>query len=131
MTVQLNYLLTNQEAFDEVWNWFVVNKNPQALSDKYLCVYRGLGNTKCAAGVLIPDERYNTEWDDLNGKKATEIAKDIPEWAMLNPSLLVAMQEAHDYSSRGVEFTQSIEENLRKVALQYNLSIPGSANEGS
>jgi hypothetical protein len=29
------------------------------------CAYRGEGGLKCAIGILIPDDKYNPEWDEL------------------------------------------------------------------
>jgi hypothetical protein len=124
MTVVAGHKLTNQEAFNEVWNWFVVEKHPKSVGEpgsRYVlgndCKYRGPNGNKCAIGVLIPDELYDEEWDGGRGANLREI--QLEEWKNLDWALLKEMQECHDYDFLNME------PRLRRIAEDYELSIPG------
>ena len=61
--------MTNQEAFNKVWDYFVTKRNPpavevNAVTGDSVCRYRSAVGP-CAVGVLIPDEGYS-EWFECN-----------------------------------------------------------------
>lgn len=49
--------MNKQEIFDKVVSHLRAQKK-QALGSNYICAYRGVDGTKCAAGCLITDEVY-------------------------------------------------------------------------
>jgi hypothetical protein len=54
--------MTNQEAFDKVWDHFVTRGGPPSVDltgPEPGCVYRGPNGERCGAGVLLPDEAYD------------------------------------------------------------------------
>lgn len=55
--------MTHQEAFDLALN-HLRQQGRRAINDLGLCVYRGPDNTKCAVGALIPDDKYDPEFDE-------------------------------------------------------------------
>ena len=114
--------MTEQEAFNKVWEHFVANKQPRSVKGSS-CAYRGDNGTKCAVGVLIPDVLY-----DPNAENVLVISNSNPiiaRWMQgplngLSGSFLWALQQAHD---NNVKF-KDIKEGLIEVAKQCNLQIP-------
>jgi len=54
---------TAQDAFNAVWDWFVVQGRPASIAQlaegcRPTCAYRGDGGARCAAGVLLDDRDY-------------------------------------------------------------------------
>lgn len=91
--------MNKQDAFNKVWDWAVVKKNPKAGSD-ISCYYRGPNNTKCFVGVLIPDSMYSP---DMEGVSAGDMIKKYPgllEYLSINTdkdlSFLDELQNVHD-----------------------------------
>lgn len=58
--------MTRQEIYDRVASHLLsqmeVSRRPGGF-----CLYRGPRNLKCAIGALIPDELYDTSFDDTGG----------------------------------------------------------------
>ncbi|MER9178914.1 hypothetical protein [Mesorhizobium sp. M0767] len=59
------------------------------------CAYRGEGDTKCAAGCLIPDDLYKP---DMEGDSVfhEDILTVMPTWFKENVNLIGALQNVHD-----------------------------------
>jgi hypothetical protein len=97
-------MLTNQQAFDQVVTHLAQQGRRAMGPAKWdqsaeVCKYRGPDGTKCAAGVLIPDELYDPEMEGdgilvLLGRyeRVRETLSDV------RPGLLSALQRAHDSS---------------------------------
>lgn len=134
--------MTKQQAFDVIWNWFVVDKNPRS-SSGIGCFYRVFQEDrvlKCGVGALIPDNLYDPALDtgdfiairDILDPKIQVQNKFGPELVnFLNTELLpieedflTEIQIIHDtgYSER--YFTQRMESELRKLADAHELKIP-------
>jgi hypothetical protein len=62
------------------------------------CMYRGPDNTRCAVGVLIPDEAYRPEMEGRGAVAVLEMCHDQPWAAALyeHRHLLRALQLVHD-----------------------------------
>src|SRR5574338_424884 len=60
INVKKNKMKTHQETFNTVAA-FLLKQGPAR--DEYGCLYRGPNNTKCAAGCLIPDDKYEKRFD--------------------------------------------------------------------
>lgn len=96
--------MTNQEAFNKVWDHFVTKRNPPSIarnpaSGPY-CMYRSPVGP-CAVGVLIPDEIYSDSWEKssiaqlLSG--AYHDAQDLQNhFSEVSLGLLSAFQDIHD-----------------------------------
>lgn len=67
----------------------------ESLGGKKICRYRGPGNKKCAAGVLIPDDKYTSEMEG-RGIFASFVEKSIqvPEGMLVED--LFYVQQIHD-----------------------------------
>lgn len=62
------------------------------------CMYRGSDNTRCAVGVLIPDEAYRPEMEGRGVVEVLEMCHDQAWAAALyeHRYLLRALQQVHD-----------------------------------
>jgi len=85
--------ITKQETFD------IVFKHLKQQGCKSLnggrCLYRGPNGLKCAAGVLIPDDKYHEglEWATIDfGTRAGELLRDLGH----NIPLVRDLQLCHD-----------------------------------
>lgn len=138
--------LTSQEAFNEVWKHFVVEKNKPGMGraseedgepdhEVFVCKYRGENGTKCAVGCLIPDDLYDPS---MEGKNVNDIV--IPHspyprvcelFENVDPELLRAMQSAHDnldgvlfHEQDSVDTAAAMKKKLQDIARAYKLTIP-------
>src|SRR5688572_6732803 len=96
---------TAQELYDTVARG-IYNQGCRSVNREGVCQYR-LGNLKCGIGQLIPDDKYNPEWDEyeatvvnlIEGRDASEdrvaVEATFPEWEP-HKDLLANLQLAHD-----------------------------------
>lgn len=80
-----------QVVFDTVARHLLTQKM-RSQNDKRTCLYRGPEGLKCAAGCLIPDDKYSStmEGKAWNILAASEI---VP---FTNKNLIVKLQKIHD-----------------------------------
>lgn len=109
--------MTKQETFDIVARHLLTQrkrstKNPDATG---YCRYRGANGLKCAAGVLIPDDRYV---EDMEGEPADYhiVARVLSELGH-DLDLCMSLQMLHDNSDI-VGWPSA----LRDVAAEHGLS---------
>ena len=126
--------MTSQEAFNKVWDWFVVKKN--AASVTYVvgievnCAYRGENNTKCAVGIFIPDEMYDPRIEGMSYRLLFDNRPDIAcLFSGLTDRFICQLQMAHDEAAVKTAcnpegFTYEIERHLRGLASAWELRIP-------
>ncbi len=112
-----------QEAFDKVWDWFVNQKNGKSVRGGE-CKYRGCGGTKCALGVLLPDEVYSPMMESYG---PSTVAAYL-DWQG-NPNFLYSLRYAHDSAAgddKGMHslFLTKITNKLQAVAIEYELKMP-------
>ena len=111
-------MLLKQEVFNKVWDHFITQKKPRGIKSSGGCGLRGMGNTKCAIGVLIPDEIYFPGMETMPLRSLlpligfTEI--DSHDFGFFN-----RLREEHDNSN-----LKTFRENLRTFARHYNLRVP-------
>lgn len=101
-----------QEVFDFIAN-HLLTQGERCIDKKGLCKYR-LGNLTCAAGCLIPEEKYKPEfegdsWNDL------VMNFNFPDKHI---ELIIALQELHDQCLPGYW-----KKSLYKMAEEEELSI--------
>ena len=113
--------LTPQEAFNAVWQAFVVEKRPFG-RDSIKCVYRGPNGERCAVGVLLRDEEYSRSMEGCN---VTTGAPFPPRFAE-SVVFLGRLQRIHDVNARNGDYT-TLTDQLRALAWEYNLIIPAAA----
>lgn len=108
--------MTNQEAFDKVYQHLLKQGEESLSEDGGMCMYRGVDGKSCAIGCLIPDPEYNPSFE---GAPVTTIQRGVAALAGLSTGLLFDLQHVHDkveVSGWDVE--------LNVVARRYNLTIP-------
>lgn len=126
--------MTAQEIFDTVARHLIEQGRRAIESYEGNCAYRGVGGTKCAVGVLIPDDQYTPQIEGASvafvnlGRDAG--AKLAPARAALkqvltdlgllpdHTALLIDLQRAHD----NAEDFSRIKAQLRAVARAHNLN---------
>lgn len=131
--------MTNQEAFNVVWNHFITQGQPPSMvieatpsGDRLRCKYRGPSGERCAAGALIPDELYRG-W--MENKTIESVIRDSPEIAsrftFVDQLLLHQLQSAHDEiaddlhrRSKLHEFGRYMRGRMESIAYRFNLSLP-------
>lgn len=129
--------MKRQDAFNIVWNHFVVNKGkPSVDRDSISCLYRGEAGAKCAIGVLLPDKNYEKS---LEGEELEFVASLIPGLRVKeNLGFLRQLQQAHDdasdkndgiadakYEIADVKtFRKNIKVKLTELAENWKLKIP-------
>ncbi len=138
-----------QEAFNKVWNYFVVEKHgPSAeiLSNGAVrCQYRGENGCRCAVGFLLPDAEYVPDMENLipfaskwdNGNYI-DPWKNVISLRPLGEGFLEDLQSCHDDVAgfegeeqrlcTPEEFNPLIKEALESFANNYDLTIPGETN---
>lgn len=126
--------MDKQEALDKNWEWFVVQRKPQSLwgtGEEAVCRYRGDSGTKCAVGVLIPNDRYELQMESGNvgdiWVQAYALTDLFPNEVI---GFLLSMQHLHDSYENGrfpysMPFTDYMRKELTELAKEYDLTIPG------
>lgn len=90
----------------------------------YGCAYRGFNDTKCAAGVFIPDEAYSPNMEGCAIDSVLRKHCNAPWAQALVPYvwLLRALQEIHDNID-----PSCWEDSFRTLTERFDLTIPGAA----
>ena len=114
--------MTEQEAFNKVWQHFVVEGNPRA-SDGARCWYRHPSSgAKCALGILIPDEKYSSFLEHIAG---WNMMSSIPEvFGRISLPFVLDLRQTHDFFPPVRPFADHMRVELTEIASQYELTIP-------
>lgn len=137
-----------QNAFNTVWQAFVVDKKPfgwcasDAETAGGKCVYRGPNGERCAAGQVLPDAIYSVK---MEGYRASQLGAyvDDPEpynewvrqFGIGGGQFLDELQQAHDSSvldwdaptntrRTDEEAYKVIPDKLRTFAKQFGMTVP-------
>ena len=109
--------MTTQEVFDKVAT-HLLTQNCKSVDDFGRCFYRGPEGTKCAVGILIPDEQYNPSMEHHTVQ--TLIDKfPMPEYFNRDKIMLIALQRIHDS-----DLVSTWKLQLEIVSVVYNLEMP-------
>lgn len=114
---------TNQDIFNTVWNHFIVGDGQPSIF-RAKCLYRGPKGTKCAVGLLISDEKYSPEMENMSLSLLSGFL-GLSE----HDNLLHALQDAHDCAARTPYrtpelFKRYMRAGLKGIALDFNLETP-------
>ena len=121
-----------QEIFDAASVHLMGMEGPSLDQDADACVYRGkdadceFNGQKCAVGLFIADEHYYPDLEGAgmsNQRVAESVAKSWDQDDLTADQLLLLhdLQTAHDETSRGWEWPNSIVDALDKVATKFHL----------
>jgi len=115
---------TPQELFDTVLTAIREQGRP-SMDINGRCQYRGPNGLKCAAGQLIPDEKYKPvmDSDTLNGFGRDFIKRYQLDDLEPHVDLIWYMQAAHDEAAKqfSVDFLPYFENKMAKVAGRFGL----------
>lgn len=131
--------MNRQEAFDLIWNGMIKQGKPCVAWIDNLRTCRLKSNGKsCAIGFLIPNDQYKVAMEDDN-INAMEILKDLhespeerqerEELNVFHYTFLEALRECHDDAAlpsihhKG-DFLSNFQANMRKLAIEYGLTVP-------
>jgi len=129
-------VMTNQEIFEKVTMHLLVQKKRSVLypEDRGLganCAYRGVFDLKCAVGVLIPDEEYSSEMENIDARTLMEGPLCPPALRECNADLLYDLQKAHDlamnWSDDGLSTGGIVA--LEVIGNHWDLEIPEALNQ--
>ena len=104
--------MTNEEAF-QISAKHLLKQGRRAIV-KGNCVYHAPHGAKCAIGVLIPDDEYRPEFENM---WVGNICEKIPAIVPLDVRMLERIQLIHDESS-----PYEWRSELAKVAREYGFS---------
>jgi hypothetical protein len=109
--------MTNQELFSRVRAHLLTQRKRSVgyIESKEVCMYRGTNGTKCAIGVLIPDDEYRVtmEGHTLAASQRVQYAAGIAKDQM---NLASRLQQIHDNS-----FVDKWETELQNAAEDFAL----------
>lgn len=117
--------MTNQEAFDRVVRWFLVDDNKPAYNPsptEATCMYRGPDGVRCAIGCLVDDDDYDPNWEGF------PVSSGLPAaWVRdqgLSEGFMLRIQDAHDNNAKKelTLFRAGMAGSLRKLASKYLMS---------
>jgi hypothetical protein len=112
-----------QEIFDTVAK-HLLKQGRRAVNPDIpeMCHYRGANGTKCAVGVLIPDEAYDSM---MEGRTVVGLLSHpefkIPRWMWNNEQLLIELQNVHDVEHNW-KGSATMKEALSEVAKESSLT---------
>jgi len=125
--------MKQQKIFDAASVHLMGMEGPSLDQDSDACVYRGkdddceFNGQMCAVGLFIKDEHYD---DDLEGQgisggqavaDAVAASWGQDDLTVAQISLLSDLQDAHDETSRGWEWSSGIVTSLDYVATKHHL----------
>ena len=121
-----------QEIFDAASVHLMGMDGPSLDADGDACVYRGYNDDcefngqMCAVGLFIADQHYSPDLEGSgmsNQLVAESVAKSWDQDVLRPDQLLLLhdLQTAHDETSRGLEWPNSIVAALDKVADKHHL----------
>lgn len=85
----------------------------------FRCLYRSPDGCRCAAGLVLDDQDYSPELENMIVEAIQESRLAVGSWTRHSPWLLVQLQEMHDDLDTPVD---DWPQALRGVAARHNLS---------
>lgn len=124
-------MMSIQEAFDKAVLG-VVQQGDLAITAHGSCFYRSRSrndNRKCAIGHLIPDDKYNSDFEGRGAQYTTiaKLIKTIVDVSDVQYDIFVDLQRAHDYSRINCNAAERIHSFITKtteLAAKYRLTMP-------
>jgi hypothetical protein len=110
----------NQRSFDRAAVALVKQGKPSLAPDGLMCLYRGPGGARCAAGWLFEGE---VDKDFTEGTTCTE--RRVRALLAANghdPSFVSVLQSAHDTKTYSLQWLDEWENAMRGIACLHELS---------
>ncbi len=113
--------MTPQQIYDKVCAHLAKQKH-RAVDVNGTCLYRAPNGDKCAAGCLIPDDRYLPNMERKRIAAVADITSfKLPDFIVSNIGLIIDLQDCHDFSVDKLQ----IQAELLKTAQIHGLT-PGA-----
>lgn len=114
--------LSRQEIFDKAYRGLEAQGFEKSFGEYGRCAYRGSEERRCAAGFIIPDDRYDPSMEGLGADNVVEIfhLRDIVAYS--EDIFIWSLQLCHDRTSTPEEMQNC----LREFAREYALTIPAA-----
>ncbi len=115
--------MDRQSVFNQMIEHLVEQGEP-AIDSEYKCVYRTSSGKMCAIGCLIPDDKYDP---DFEGSSASDIAGMVLPFPLHgdDPTFLDECQTClHDRPSRHATFLRDMRSEAKRLAYKYDLKVP-------
>jgi len=108
--------MNNQEAFDKMVVHAFTQKSKALDAKGDVCMYRGEDGRKCFVGALIPDNEYDTSFED---QTIHAIQRDNPIDCLdgISEGLLSGAQDIHDHHPTYNWYNQ-----FQLLSCEYNLN---------
>lgn len=124
--------MTKQETFNKVVTAIIAQGRPSISGGTWsggTCAYRGAGGAKCAAGILIPDDKYEVVFEGLRvvkrptgtNQETAERLRDLIASEGHDIGLVHDLQNAHDSSVDRANFVEAFKRKARFVAGEHEL----------
>lgn len=132
VTLEIAPETTPQEIFDFVIA-HLAKQGSQSANSEGVCSYRGLNNTMCAIGCLIPDEFYDPSMEGANVEELLINCENeeslfyISDFLRPYDLLLFSLQQFHDNSGNWDAVNGFSSEGLKEltyIALKERLVLP-------
>lgn len=118
-------MYTKQETFDRVLAHMKKQGGPSLLPMSTTCAYRGVGGRMCAAGCLIPDDRYERRFET---RRTDELVREKESWFGHDKYFVGVLQHAHDSSVADTDtdeaFMLSWIGHVRSIAKKRDPTLP-------
>ena len=128
--------MTNQEVFDKVWKYFIKDKNKQSYSrapdmpNVYRIWYKSPETgAKCALGVLIPDDKYKPEMENMPLPQVLYLSGF--DLKTLDDAFFKTLQVAHDTTVIYDDFHERFKKALIHLAQSFSLTYESEATTSS
>ena len=123
--------MTDQEIFNIVALHLFKQQAGSFDEDREHCLYRNDDGLKCAIGILIPDDKYDSKMEGNLSKNKFPISVqkllklDFMESYKDSKKLLIDLQNAHDTSTIYHDnFWEDCKIRLINIAEKFNLVVP-------
>jgi hypothetical protein len=112
--------MTNQEAFNIAYIGLAKQGFERSIEAGH-CQFRTRSGKKCAIGFLIPDEKYQSTWDECG-----QLGRAIEDCELgIDHAFAGFLQDAHDIGKT----PGLMRRELERFAEKYSLTIPEVPNE--
>lgn len=110
--------MDKQQIFDEV-AYGIIQQGAPSVNASGSCRYRGPNGRKCAAGHLIPDDRYK---DSMEGCRVHAVPYLGGQFAGPLLDFIAELQNAHDANSaHGEHFIHNWSLDMMQIAVKHEL----------
>jgi len=114
--------MNRQEAFETVWNKFVVEGAPPSKDSYHLSCFYYMGDgRRCAIGLLVTEDEAKVLQRNYPNSGINRVLKDraLPESVLgLGENFLLQLQRTHD------DYAGNVKDRLERFSNAWHMRIP-------